>query len=189
MLDKSLVDLILQKKDDAFTVFYNMIVDHFYNYLKSNFSLSESDIHDIISNTFIKIWNNLDSFDKKKWNFTSWVWTILRNTTKDFFKKKNEYVFSDFDFSDKDGDVTSIEEFLEDDNNYNDVLENDYQLEQISEAIKNLKLSERELLFLRYTEWKSLKEIAQIVGLTETNVRVKIHRLLGKLKKYLNWKK
>jgi RNA polymerase sigma factor (sigma-70 family) len=51
--------------------------------------------------------------------------------------------------------------------------------------MENLKLPERELIYLRYTEWKSLKEIANILWIEEWNVRVKLHRTMAKLKKYL----
>ena len=181
-----MIKSVLEKKHWAFTIFYNEIVDHFYSYLKANFSISETEIHDIISNTFIKIWNNLDNFDAEKWNFTSWVWVILRNTTKDFFKKHNEYVFSDFEYTNNDGETTKLEDRIEDESSYTNVLENEYQYETIQKAMSDFKPSEKEILFLRYTEQKSLKEIAEITWLNEWNVRVKLHRILSKLKKKLN---
>jgi len=186
MVEKSLISAVLEKKHWAFTVFYNEIVDHFYSYLKSNFSISENNIYDIISNTFVKIWNKLDTFDKEKWNFETWVWTILRNTTKDFFKKKNESVFSDFEYVDSDWETIKLEDKIKDESDYMDILENDYKLEQIKQAMNNLSPLEREIVFLRYSEWKNLKEVADIVWLTEWNLRVKLHRLMWKLKKTLN---
>ena len=186
MLDNSLIQSVLEKKHGAFTIFYNEIVDHFYSYLKANFSISETEIQDIISNTFIKIWNNLDSFDSEKWNFTSWIWTILRNTTKDFFKKRNEYVFSDFEYTNNDWETIKLEDSIEDEANYIDTLETDYQYDKIQKAISWLKIDEKEILFLRFTEQKSLKEIAEIIWISEWNVRVKLHRVIAKLKKYLN---
>jgi len=185
-MKETLIKAVLEKKHSAFTIFYNEIVDHFFSYLKSNFSLSENDINDIISNTFIKIWNNLDNFDAEKWNFISWVWIILRNTTKDFFKKKNEYVFSDFEYVNEKWDLFTVEDNIKDETNNLDVLEQDYKFEHIKQAMWKLKSIDKEILFLRYTEWKSLKEIADIIWLSEWNVRVKIHRVLWKLKNNLN---
>jgi len=185
MLDNTLISTVLEKKHWAFTIFYNEVVDHFYSYLKANFSISETEMQDIISNTFIKIWNNLDSFDAEKWNFNSWIWTILRNTTKDFFKKRKDFLFSDFEYTNSDWETMKLEDTIQDETDNLDVLENEYKLEQIKKAMENLKLPERELIYLRYTEWKSLKEIANIVWLEEWNVRVKLHRTMAKLKKYL----
>jgi len=48
-----------------------------------------------------------------------------------------------------------------------------------------LKQDEKEILFLRFTENKSFKEISAIICKTETNIRVKTHRIIKKLKKKL----
>jgi RNA polymerase sigma factor (sigma-70 family) len=186
MIDDILIETVLKKKHWAFTIFYNEIVDHFFSYLKSNFRLTDFEINDIISNTFVKIWNKMDSFDQEKWNFVSWCWIILRNTTKDYFKKKKDFWFSDFEYLDENNTKTSLEEKIPD---FEDMLENlntDFQFENIKNAMEQLKYDEREVLYLRFTEQKSLNEIAQITWLSDSNVRVKLHRSLKKLKKKLN---
>jgi len=48
-----------------------------------------------------------------------------------------------------------------------------------------LKQDEKEILFLRFTENRSFKEIADIIGKSETNTRVKNYRIIQKLKKNL----
>jgi DNA-directed RNA polymerase specialized sigma subunit len=45
-----------------------------------------------------------------------------------------------------------LEDTIQDETDNLDVLENDYKLEQIKKAMENLKLPERELIYLRYTE-------------------------------------
>lgn len=185
MINETLIDSLLNKKHWAFTIFYNEIVDSFFSYLKSNFFLSEKEINDIIANTFVKIWNKIETFDKEKWNFISWSWTILRNTTKDYFKRKREYSFSDFEKEWKEGSKITIEDTIEDTDNFMETLEWDYQFEKIKKAMDNLKWDEKEILFLRFTESKSFKEIALIMRENETNIRVKTHRIIFKLKKYL----
>jgi RNA polymerase sigma factor (sigma-70 family) len=184
-MDWKLIEAVLQKKQNAFTIFYNDIVDHFFSYLKSNFSLSDDEIYDIISNTFVKIWNKLDTFDKDKWDFIPWCWTILRNTTKDYFKKKKDYAFSELELENSDWEKTSFEDNIQDETDVFEILEQDYKLEQIKQAMSQLKADEREIIYLRYSEEKSLEEIAKIMWLSYSNVRVKLHRSLQKLKKLL----
>ena len=185
MIDKTLIYSLLNKKHGAFTIFYNEIVDSFFSYLKSNYFLSDSEINDIIANTFVKIWNNIETFDKEKWNFITWSWTILRNTTKDYFKKKKEKTFSDFEKDGKDGSKITIEGTVEDKENLLEKLEWKYKFEEIKKAMNILKQDEKEILFLRFTENKSFKEISAIICKTETNIRVKTHRIIKKLKKKL----
>ena len=42
MIDEKLIQAVISKKHSAFTIFYNEIVDHFFSYLKSNFSKAYS---------------------------------------------------------------------------------------------------------------------------------------------------
>jgi len=185
MIDNVLIDTVLKKKHWAFTIFYNEIVDHFFSYLKSNFYLSNFEINDIISATFVKIWNKLDTFDNGKWEFVSWCWTILRNTTKDYFKKKKDFGFSDFEYLTDTDEKISLEEKLYDEQNLLEEINIDFQLSTIKNAIWELTYFEREILYLRFTEQKSLNEISQITWLSNSNVRVKLHRSIKKLKEML----
>ena len=185
MITENLIESILNKKHWAFTIFYNEIVDSFFSYLKANYYFSDWEINDIIANTFIKIWNNIETFDKEKWKFVTWSWIILRNTTKDYLKKKKEKSFSDFEKNGKDGSKTTIEETIEDKENLLETLEWNYKFEKIKKAMDMLKQDEKEILFLRFTENKNFKEIANIIGKSETNIRVKSHRIIKKLKENL----
>jgi len=187
MIDKNLIDGLLNKKKGAFTIFYNEIVNNFFSYLKSNYFFSNEEINDIIANTFVKIWNNLDSFDKEKWEFINWIWTILRNTTKDYLKKKKEKSFSDFEKNWKEWTKITIEESIEWNEDILETLEWDYKFKEIKKAIEILKEDEKELLFLRFTENKSFKEISYIINENEVNIRVKIHRIIKKLKNNLKF--
>jgi len=185
MIDEKLIQAVISKKHSAFTIFYNEIVDHFFSYLKSNFSISNDSINDIISDTFVKIRYKIDSFNSNKWDFISWCWTILRNTTKDYFKKKNDIVFSDIYRPDENDNNISFEDTLKDDVDLLDKIEWDYRIEQIQKALQNLNIVDREILFLRFTEEKSLEEISYILGLSKINTRVRLHRAINKLRKIL----
>lgn len=185
MTDQNLIENILKRKHWAFTIFYNNTVDVFYSYLKNNFFLTNIEINDIIADTFLKIRENLDSFDPKKGNFSTWTRTILRNKAKDFFKKKKDKWFSDYEQTHKDWNKTTIEEKIPDETNMMEELEWDYKFEEIENAMKDLKAQEREIIFLRFAQEKTFREIADIMWLEETNLRVKTHRIIKKLQKTL----
>jgi RNA polymerase sigma-70 factor (ECF subfamily) len=59
------------------------------------------------------------------------------------------------------------------------------QLKIMYKAIKQLSDIEKALIFL-YLEDKNYKEIAETIGITEVNARVKMNRIKTKLKKILN---
>lgn len=59
------------------------------------------------------------------------------------------------------------------------------QLQQLRAAIKNLSKIEKAIMML-YFEEKSNEDIAEIVGITQNYVRVRMNRIKDKLKKNLN---
>ena len=66
---------------------------------------------------------------------------------------------------------------------YDDEIEQ--QLKLMYAAVKQLNDIEKALVFL-YLEDKSYKEIAETMGISEVNARVKMNRVKTKLKKILN---
>ena len=75
----------LQKHDaHAFGVIYDELVDQFYRYIKSNYSLDENTIQDLLSEIFMKIWQVLPKLDTSS-SLSGFLWTIARNHIKDHF--------------------------------------------------------------------------------------------------------
>ena len=56
------------------------------------------------------------------------------------------------------------------------------QLNLVIEEIAGLPANELELIELRYFEKRPFKEISQILNITESNAKVKVHRIVAKLK-------
>lgn len=65
------------------------------------------------------------------------------------------------------------------DNALND--EGEEQIRKLNNAINKLNTDERALITLFYDEEKSISEAALILGLTESNAKVKLHRIRKKL--------
>ena len=59
-----------------------------------------------------------------------------------------------------------------------------YEFEHLKAAINTLSEADKALVML-YLEEKSYKEIAEIMGMTESNVGVKLNRIKKKLKEIL----
>lgn len=129
---------------------------------------NRQDAEDITQNAFVKAYHNLSSF-KGNSKFSSWFYRIVYNTALTSMRKINiqkEYV--DFQFVIKN-------EPLHD----NDVLmkiETKERNELINKAISKLHPSESIVLTLYYLEDMPTKEIAQITGLSKSNIKVKLYR-------------
>ena len=59
--------------------------------------------------------------------------------------------------------------------------ENEVQIQKLQQALTQLKPDEQALVTLFYEEEKNIEEIAYIFHLTESNVKVKLHRIRKKL--------
>ena len=58
-------------------------------------------------------------------------------------------------------------------------------MDRIIEKIAELKDQDLELIELRYFEKRKFKEISQILNISESNAKVKIHRIVSRIKRSL----
>jgi len=108
---------IKSNKSEDFTFLYEKLTPRFKSFLwKAYFSHSsntfnyqqdnQSNIDDIIANAWVRIFDNIQKYNPE-FQFSTWIFTIVRNEARNFFKKDNKYVrfdsSSEFDESNKGG--------------------------------------------------------------------------------------
>ena len=178
--DKEFIEQLVKQDQRAFNEFYLKTVDMFFRYINSNFFVSKEEAEDIISNFYVKRWNVVKKYDFKQ-SFSAFAWTVFKNLVKDSFKKQKDISFSSFDYE----DWESFEENIEDEFDIFELLETDFQFKQIEDAMKQLDIESRELIYLKFIEEKENMEIAEILQISNENVRQKLSRSLKKLKSLL----
>lgn len=171
------------KNEWSFAKLYEDTVDRFYRYIKSNSMLDDNEAQDILSETYIKIRNSLEKLTNPA-TLSSYLWTIMKNTLKDHFKKHKEVSFSEMDGSCYEDD-NGFEENIEDDHDIKDLIETSFQSERILQALDSLEDSYKDVIFFKFVEWRSNHEIATYLDIQEDNVRQRLSRWLGKLKAHL----
>ncbi|MBO3100296.1 RNA polymerase sigma factor [Gelidibacter pelagius] len=119
---------------------------------------------DLAQETFIKVWQQLPKFRNES-SIGTWIFRIASNTCLRQIQKDNKMPKSELPLDIKD-------EIL--DTN----IEKDIQF--LYQCISELQEVERIIISLELEDMNQ-KEIAEIVGLSEGNVRVKIHRIKEKL--------
>jgi RNA polymerase sigma-70 factor (ECF subfamily) len=130
---------------------------------------------DLAQETFIKVWEYMAS-GKPVEHMKAFIYRIASNAIIDSHRKKKS---------------SSLEKKMEggfDVKNENDLREEKEIASagaEVMEILENLEEKYREILMLRYVDDLSIKEISKIVGESENNVSVRIHRGLEKLKKIL----
>lgn len=175
---EDLIQDLIHQDHTAFDTFYTETVDTFFRYILTTYYIPESDIHDILADFYVKMRKAVISYNPKQ-PFSAYVWTILKNTIKDYLKKSDEFAFSELT---KENDETPFEDTLVDETDIVALLEMDFQQEQLEHALEKLDTSNKDIIFLKFIEEKTNAEIAQITGLSEDNVRQKLSRAIKHLK-------
>ncbi len=158
-----------------FTEYYQMFFTRIYNYARFRTS-SDQEAEDLTAQIFAKLYNKYESFDSTKASLEVWSFMVARSATIDFLRKKKIRSWLTF-FAKEDLPQTSFQE---------DMLSNELEeMQLLEQALQRLTDSERELLNLRYYQGLSQQQIAQVTGLSTSNVGVRIHRVVTKLKQVI----
>jgi len=131
-------------------------VDYFFRYLQANYYLSEQDSYDIIADFYVKMRNAVKKYNNKS-KFSYYVWTIFKNTLKDYFKKNTDLTFTEFNYGKEES--SHIQEELQEKEDIMDIMEVDFEYEQIIKAMSHLSDSDKDIVFLKFIENKTHAEI------------------------------
>ena len=116
------------------------------------------DVEDLVSAVFMKIVQKLDSYDPAKASVSTWVYTITRNTVTDHFRTRRTLVeLEDYVVDEQPEELT------------------DDALDSLADALLALKERERDLIVLHYYTGHTLKEVAEMMGMSYINAKV-IHK-------------
>jgi RNA polymerase sigma-70 factor (ECF subfamily) len=84
-------------------------------------------------------------------------------------------------------DTANLKNLLEQDDGEDRLIEKEYRFGELESALNRLSVIDKLLISLTLEDL-SMREIADIAGITESNVRVKIHRIKETLRNQLNRK-
>ena len=137
------------------------------------YTTNQSAHNDLFQEITIQVWKNYSKFrgDAK---FSTWMYRVALNTAISLYRKSTRRV--------KTQDITDIAYKIKS-SDYDDTEE--VHLKALYKAIQNLNDIDKALIFL-YLEDKPYKEIAETLGITSVNARVKMNRAKEKLKNILN---
>ncbi len=152
---------------EAFRILYNEYGQKVYRYCLRMLGDPIS-ADDAFQETFIKVYEKRSSFGGL--NFASWVYTIARNNCYNQLRQKKEII-----------------EFDEEFHNAHDNTEADLGIKlSIEQAIAKLPPVFREVIILREYEECSYQEIAEILNIDLSLVKIRVFRARIILRKLLN---
>ena len=133
----------------------------------------DASANDLLQETFLKVWQNLDNF-RNQAMISTWIYRIAVNTCLTYLKKEKRQAKDEL----TPNLVENIEESLDDQ-------EKQEQIKTLYTCISKLDENERIIITLVMDEIP-YPEIAEISGISEGNLRVKIHRIKHKLTELYN---
>ncbi len=160
-----------QKDIKAFRELYQRHFKAVFRFVYNRSGSDEDLSADITQQAFVKAMLNIHRYEYRGVPFIAWLYRIAlneinlhyRNTSKTRTVSIDEQVVKSF-----------IEEI---DDDYSDV-----KLQALKLTLSDQDQEVVQLIELRYFEKRSFKELGEILGITESNAKVKVHRVLKKLK-------
>lgn len=131
---------------------------------------NRQDAEELVQDVFLKAFRNLGRFNGES-SFATWLYRIAYNMAISATRKTRHDHTS----------IDSIQMSDVDEADIDDALDDYERIEQLHDAIERLSPEERTLLTLVYTDGKTLAETALIMGITEGNAKVRLHRTRKRL--------
>jgi RNA polymerase sigma-70 factor (ECF subfamily) len=170
--DIQVIEKVLAGDVDAFSVIIEKYKDKTFNYVYSQVKDYDEAL-DITQEIFIMTIEALRSFRRES-KFSTWFYSIMVNYCKNYRKKNSRYNLVSINSS-RGEDEYDMQIPDERENPENEVIMND-SLRIVKDEIGMLPDDYREILLLRDIEGLSYNEIAEILKISLSNVKVRIHR-------------
>ncbi len=181
--DKSFIEKLVdrsQKGDEkSFEYLFDLFFEKILQYV--SFRVEKDEAEDIVSDIFLKVVEKLNTYTPNpKSSFNAWIFRIAHNTVIDFYRTQKEI----YGLSDQEQETYFLQ--IPDKNPTPDeALQSSFDRKRIHKALKNLPSAHREIIELKYLEEFSNREISEITGKSEGNIRVIQLRALREVRKYL----
>ncbi len=132
----------------------------------------QEDRNDLFQEIVAQLWKSFPTFQNRS-KFSTWMYRVALNTAITSFKKAKRR---------PDQNRLTYDNFQIEDNSYD--TETEENIKQLHRAVAQLSGIEKSIVLL-YFENKKYEEIAEITGITQNYVRVKMNRIKKKLKKLM----
>lgn len=132
----------------------------------------QEDRNDLFQEIVAQLWKSFPTFREES-KFTTWMYRVALNTAITTFKKTKRR---------PDQNRLTYENFQVKDENYDS--ETEEEIKTLHRAVAQLTGVEKSIVLL-FLENKKYEEIAEITGITQNYVRVKMNRIKKKLKKWM----
>jgi len=141
-----------------------------YNYFRFRLG-READVEDLTARTFERAWRSRAQYRSDLAGFSTWLFKIAQNVRIDFLKSQRGQHLS----------IDAADDLAADGSPETDA-ERESDLARLKRLTSDLPDRERELIALKYGAAINNRLIAQLTGLSESNVGTILHRVVQTLR-------
>jgi RNA polymerase sigma factor (sigma-70 family) len=135
-----------------------------------SYGKNDGDREDLFQEIVIQLWGAFDRYNDQ-YKLSTWMYRIALNVAISFYRKERKRIASESSLTESMAEIAQEDDNGELESNINLLQQFINQLTELNKA-----------LMILYLESKSYKEMADILGITETNVATKISRIKDQLK-------
>ena len=146
----------------------------------------QDDAKDIYQEVFLRVFKSLKKFEFRS-EFSTWLYRITVNVALTYRTKKSKYSYASLDEeqTDTDGETRFAYEAIEDNSASDDrVIGSDISA-GIKEAIEKLSPQQKMVFSLKHFEEYKIKEIAEMMNISEGTVKNYLFNATIKMREYL----
>ena len=148
---------------------YDELLPRVYNYFRYRVG-DEMWVEDLTAMTFERAWQHRENYRSDLSAFSTWVLAIARNLAIDHWRKHRPALPLEA------VRVTTSERSVE------ETVQHDDDLRRLNALLSQLKEQEREIVALKYGAAMTNRAIANLTGLSESNVGTILYRVLQRLR-------
>lgn len=159
---------------EAFGVLYERYYKSIFTFIDKRVG-NRSATGDLVSQVFLKALINLPKYEFKGLPFSAWLYRVAVNQLHEYFRQsKNERTVNI--------ETTSVAKLMED---VETAIPDRDAMELLIALLDQLDDDEVAFVELRYFEQLPFRETAFILGISENNAKVRMHRILTKMRNML----
>lgn len=174
LTDEVLVELIVSSKDPVlFKVLYERYIFKVFNTCLS-FSINNQEAEDICQDIFLKLLDKIHTFNGTS-KFSTWLYSFTYNHCVNYFHRNKFNKFEKI--------TSNIEQMCDEviaQSSDEDLIQM-LKLEKLNEALELIPFEDKQILILKYHEFKSVKDLMDLHNAGESAIKMRLKRAKEKL--------
>lgn len=179
--DRSILEALQRRDPEAFALLFEQYSDKIYR-LAMGLLEDENEAEAVVQDTFLRLFERLDQFEGRS-QLGTWLYRIAYNRSIDTLRRRRPLVRLDLD---EDDDSLPVPVVLADWRHLPETVLSDAEVTAaLDNAIRNLPEIYRSVFILREIEGLSTQATADIVGISLSSAKVRLHRARLQLRESL----